>query len=223
MQLKTKFGLALIALGIGIFVAWDLWTHSRNLTPVNKTVSLVADRTITSDFWLNFDGLYLIEIEAEKNLPPDMLHCLLGVDADAAKCEEFQPVLEANWVLSSGGRELSRGSTRQQYTAPAEGEKVLREIGEFHGQSGRGYTLHVNFTRNGEALAPAHPRLKVSVASIAYTDIQSAGVLVFSTSFICVLFGVVLLAIACFARPAGSGSSGQKSREGPRDANHNVR
>ena len=39
----------------------------------------------------------------------------------------------------------------------------------------------------------------MQVASIVYTDLQSAGVLVFSMAFICELFGMILLAIALHA------------------------
>ena len=55
------------------------------------------------------------------------------------------------------------------------------------------------FASDSENLAAAHPRLKVSIASIAYTDLQSASVLVFSMMFICELFGIVLLVVAYYA------------------------
>ncbi|MGC2767707.1 MAG: hypothetical protein WB607_19525, partial [Candidatus Acidiferrum sp.] len=46
---------------------------------------------------------------------------------------------------------------------------------------------------------PPRPHLKVAVASIVRTDIQSAKMLVFSTAFICALFGAILLVVAYFA------------------------
>lgn len=200
MQLKTKVGLALVAFGIGIFGAWDLWTKTRDFVPVSVPISLAAGQSISSSFKLNFDGLYLIEIEAEKLIPPDALGCLMGVEADARLCRDILPAIGAAWTLSSNGRELRRGSTTELHLAPVHADGVVRVIGEFQGQAGQEYKLQVTFTTDGSALTASHPRLKVGIASIAYTDLQSAGVLVFSTTFICVLFGVVMLSIAGFAK-----------------------
>ena len=200
MQLTTKFGLALLAAGIGILAAWNLWTKTRNFVPLDLPVSLAAGQTVNSEFRLNFDGLYLIEIEAERTVPPDMLYCLMGVQADAVQCKEIPPAIGATWIVSSNGQEVRRGSSMELHSAPAQSDAAGRVIGEFQGKSGKQYKLQVTFTADGRSLAVAHPRLKVSVASIAYTDIQSASVLAFSTTFICLLFGVMLLSIAYFAK-----------------------
>jgi hypothetical protein len=102
----------------------------------------------------------------------------------------------ANWVLSTPGQEVRRGSSDDPHSAPAAGNSISREIGEFHGASGRHYILIVTFTRDASALAAAHPRLKVAVSGIARSDLEAAGVLAFSASFICILFGLTLLGVA---------------------------
>ncbi|MGB9433172.1 MAG: hypothetical protein WBQ89_13085 [Candidatus Acidiferrum sp.] len=200
MQLKTKAGLTLVVLGIGIFGAWNLWTKTRSLVPLDIPVSLTAGQIIASEFTINFDGLYLIEIEAEKTIPLDTLHCLMGGEADPALCKDVTPAIAATWVLSSPGQEIKRGNSSELHSAPVQSDGVARVIGEFQGKAGQDYTLQVTFSADGGNLAAAHPRLKVGVASIAYTDFQSASVLVFSMAFICVLFGAILLAIAYYAR-----------------------
>lgn len=200
MQLKTKVGLALIALGLGIFSAWDWWTKTRIFVPVNAPVTLSAGDGITSQFKLNFDGLYLIEIEAEKSLPLDTLRCLMGLEQDLSRCNGVTPVIAANWRLSSRGRVLRSGTSAAQYTAPPGSRAVTRVIGEFQGKAGQEYTLQATFTADGSKLAPAYPRVKVAVSSIAYTDLQSAGVLTFSAASMCILFGVILLGIAAYAK-----------------------
>jgi len=208
MQLKTKFGLGLVALGIGIFAAWSLWTKTRNFVPVDVPVSLAVGQTISAEFNLNFDGLYLIQIEAEKGIPLGTLHCLMGVEADAVACKDIPPAIGASWILSSNGQELRHGSSLETHSAPTQSSGVARVIGEFQGKSGQQYILRVKVTTDGRSLASAHPRLKVGVASIAYTDLQAGRVLVFSTTFICLLFGVILLSIAHFAkRGANAGES----------------
>jgi hypothetical protein len=203
VELTTKAGLALVALGIGVFAVWKWWTDTRHFVPVNLPMPLTAGESISSQFRLNYDGLYLIEITAEPSIPLDTLHCLMGVDADAVRCEDCPPAIAARWILSSNGQEVRRGSSREAHSAPAETRTIARVVGEFPGKAGQNYDLQVTFTANAGGLAATHPRLRVAVASIAYTDLESAGVLVFSAAFICVLFGGILLGIACFARRQG--------------------
>jgi hypothetical protein len=200
VQLKTKVGLALVVLGIAIFAAWNWWTKTRNFVPVSMPVSLVAGQSLSSEFKLNFDGLYLIEIEAQKTIPLDTLHCLMGVQADPVQCKNVASAIAATWILSNGAQNIGRGSSVELHSAPVESTTVSRVIGEFQGKAGKDYNLQVAFTADGASLAAAHPRLKVAVASIVYTDLQSAGVLVFSMVFICVLFGAILLAVAFYAK-----------------------
>ena len=199
MQLRTKFGLGLVALGISIAAAWILWSRTRNFIPVDRPVSALAGQSVASNFTANFDGLYLIQVEAQPAIPPEQLRCLLGVDADPRACGPVEPALGANWVLSTPGQEVRRGSTDEQHSAPGAGNTISREIGEFHGESGHVYTLIVTFTRDASALNATHPRLKVAISGIARSDMQAASVLAFSASFICILFGLTLLGLAMFA------------------------
>lgn len=200
MQLKTKAGVALIILGVGILGIWNWWTKTRTFVPVSVPIPLVAGQGISSQFKLNFDGLYLIEIQADQTIPLDTLHCLMGIDADPQRCKDAPPAIAATWILSSDHQEIKRGSSAELHTAPVEAVTVSRVIGEFQGKAGQLYQLQVASTADGARLAAAHPRLNVTVASIAYTDLQSAGVLVFSMAFICVLFGAILLGIAYDAK-----------------------
>jgi hypothetical protein len=204
MQLKTKSGLALLLLGIAVFALWSWWKKTRNLVPVNTPISLAAGQTISAEFKLNFDGLYLIEIQAQQTLPPDALDCRMGVEASPARCQDTPPALAAYWILSSNGQEIRKGSSADEHNATVEPETVSRAIGEFQGKAGREYKLQVTPSRDGSPLATTNPRLKVAVASIAYTDLQSANVLVFSMTFICVLFGLILLAVTSYTKLRGT-------------------
>jgi hypothetical protein len=204
VQVKTKAGLALVVLGIGVFIAWKWWTGTRRLVPVNVAMPLAAGESVTSPFKLNYDGLYLIEITAGPKIPIDALHCLLGVEADSGKCKDIPTAVGANWVVSGNGGELKRGSSNELHSAPVQSSQgVTRVIGEFPGKAGGSYRLQVAFTADARGLAAANPRLKVAVASIAYTDLESAGVLVFAAGFICVMFGAILLGIAFVAKGRG--------------------
>src|SRR5215469_7298753 len=116
MQLNAKFGLGLVALGISVAAAWTLWNRTRDLVPVDQPVSLFAGQSVASNFILNFDGLYLIQIEAQPATPLDQARCLLGVDRDPRTCGSLEPVLAANWILSRDGREVRRGSSDEQHS-----------------------------------------------------------------------------------------------------------
>jgi hypothetical protein len=212
VQLKTKSGLALVALGIAILGAWNAWTKSRRLVPVDLPVPLAAAQPITSNFKLNFDALYLIEIEAQKTIPLETLHCMMGVEGDRERCKDAPLAITGTWILFRDGQECCRGTSSRPHSATARTDGVARVIGEFQGKAGEAYQLQVTLTADASALAAAHPRLKVAVASIAYTDLQSAGVLAFSMSFICLLFGVILLAIAFYAYRRRSRDAGHTTK-----------
>jgi len=161
---------------------------------------LAAGESVSAPFKLNYDALYVIEIVAEPRIPLDQLHCLLGPEADTVSCKNTPSVITAAWTVSSDGRELRRGDSNELHSMPAQPEAVTRVIGEFPGRAGESYNLQVTFRANAQQLADANPRLRVAVASIAYTDLESAGVLVFAAAFICVMFGAILLGVAWLPR-----------------------
>ena len=136
MQLRTKFGLGLVALGISIAAAWTLWSRTRNFIPVDRPVSALAGQSVASNFTANFDGLYLIQVEAQPAIPPEQLRCLLGVDADPRACGPVEPALGANWVLSTPGQEVRRGSTDEQHSAPASGNTIPGKLASFTASRG---------------------------------------------------------------------------------------
>ena len=79
VRLITKTGLLLMLLGACAFGGWMLWVATRVKSPIDMPVSMSVGHVRTSDFRVNLETLYLIEIEAEtKAFPPDTLYCLLG-------------------------------------------------------------------------------------------------------------------------------------------------
>ncbi|HXX16819.1 MAG TPA: hypothetical protein VEJ47_18105 [Candidatus Eremiobacteraceae bacterium] len=198
MQLKTKGGLALVACGIFIFGGWRLWSKTRRFVPLDTPISWNAGQNIGSEFSLNFDGVYLIEITAEQNVPIDTLHCLMDAQTDPSKCRDVPTAMSGNWMLFRDGQPIASGSIQEPHSAPVRANGVARVIGKFQGKSGQQYRLQILFTADGRPLEPAHPHLRVTIASIAYTDVQSEAVLVFSAAFICVLFGVILLSTPAY-------------------------
>ena len=202
MQLKTKAGLALVALGLGILGAWDWWTKTRIFTPLRVPLPLTAGESISPEFKINYDATYLIEIEVQKTLPSETLHCLLGLEADTTRCKELPLPVALSWTLTNKDQVIKRGSSSELHTVPAETGTVSRVVGEFQGKAGQKYYLQAAITTDDTPLASADPHLKITVASIAYTDLQSEGVLIVSIVSMCLLFGIILLGIAFYAMQA---------------------
>jgi hypothetical protein len=187
MQMKMKFGIGLMMLGVGVWVAWRGWARTRTVDPVNVAVVVAAGQSVNENLKLNYDGLYLIEIAAEKR---ETSATQLGA-------------IGAEWSLWSCGREVKTGSTAESHSAPAHSGGVARVIGEFAGRARQSYELQVKFTSDARELQAAAPRLKVVVSGLARENLQAAGVLVFSTVFICEMFGMILVGVGVWGRRAG--------------------
>ena len=189
-----------MVLGISVFVAWKAWTATRNETPLDVPIPLYAGEALSKNFRLNLDGLYLIEIAADSAAPDAKVPCLMGVPANPSECVGIASVIGVDWVLLRDGQEIRPGSSKDPHAQTVDEHRAVRVIGEFPGESGRTYQLRVSINTDGENLNKAHPRLRVAVSSLARTDFQSASVLVFSVSFICVMFGMILLGISLIPR-----------------------
>ena len=198
MSFQGKFGFSLLLLGGAVFVSWNCWARTRNLTPVDLPVTLHQGETIASEFELNYDGPYLIAIRAEKTLPEEILRCLLGGNADATLCSARQATLAATWTLQRDGQPFLSGSSVTPHSAASDQEGVTRVMGEFLGRRGQRFALRVWFAAGASGLDAARPRLTVRITGLARENMQAAGVLIGSISFICVLFGAMGIGLACF-------------------------
>ena len=181
MHKVTKVGIGLIALGVGVWAGWSGWMRTRNVEPLDVEVNVAAEQAEAKSFQLNYDGLYLIELSAE------------------GAGEAQLAAIGAEWSLWSCGPEVKKGSTNEAHSAPG-GSRNSRVIGDFNGRAGQNYELQVHFTSEAPGLRNARPRLKVVVSGLAKENLQAANVLVFSTMFICELFGIILVGIGIWGR-----------------------
>ena len=166
MQKITKFGLCLVVLGLGVFAAWKAWTGTRNETPLDVPITLRGGESITRQFRLNLDGLYLIEIAAERDATGDKVSCLLGVSTSPSECAGIAPVIDTDWVLLRDGQDVGRGNSKDPYSEPADARGVVRVIGQFPGEAGRAYELRVSSNASAPSLDAAQPWLRVAVSSL---------------------------------------------------------
>jgi len=182
MQMKVKAGLGLMALGVGVWAAWDAWTRTRTMVPLQVPVRVMAGHSVDHSFTVNYDGLYLIEIAA--------------IGAHQGQLAQ----IDAEWTLWNCGQEVKRGSTAEAHSAPGESGGAARVIGDFHGRAGENYQLQVRFTEDAPRMLAGNARLRVEVSGLARENLQAANVLVFSTMFICELFGVILVGVGIWER-----------------------
>lgn len=183
MHKITKVGVGLMALGVGVSASWSAWTRTRKIEPLDVEVKVAAGQSVAKGFKLNYDGLYLIELSAER-----------AGEAQLA-------AIDAEWGLWSCGQEVKKGSTNEVHSAPG-GSRDSRVIGDFNGRAGQSYELQVKFNSEAPGLGQSRPRLKVVVSGLARENLQAANVLAFSTMFICELFGMVLVGIGIWGRRA---------------------
>ena len=202
---RTKIaGFAFIGVGVVLFGVWYSWIATRTSRPVNVPISLVPGPLHASEFKVNLDALYTIDIEVEKKIPFDTLNCLLGTampsptSSALGECPDRPSVVVATWALTSEGQTVARGSSDESRSGAWGNDSISREIGHLKSQSGRPYRLDVDFLKDGSALAPGNPRLKVEVHPMFYEDTMVGGAVMNLLSVVLIAIGVVLLVVSLF-------------------------
>jgi hypothetical protein len=172
---RTWTGIMILASGLLFYGAWILWNVTLGVHPVVIPVSLAEGTVRTPEFKVHLNGYYMIEVQAKKRLPLNRLDCMMGISLgplDPNNCKEgVEPQLQAEWTLWSEDRIVDRGSSEDRKGSGGWAEDyVVRNIGSFKGESGKHYSLDVNFTRDGRALAVTDPHLVVEVGGSYYEE-----------------------------------------------------
>lgn len=124
-------------------------------------VSLKPGQVKTPDFTTQ-TGAVAIEITVKNVLPPAELSCMMGISEgpqDPADCNK-EPLIEASWKVWNGGNVVARGSSREMGRRGAYlNSFYVKYLGAFKAQKHRKFSLEVDFTKDGSALAAAEPSL----------------------------------------------------------------
>jgi hypothetical protein len=127
-------------------------------------VSLKLGEVKTPEFTTR-DGVNAIEITARNVLAPADLSCMMGISEgaqDPANCDT-EPLVEASWKVWSGGRVVAEGSSRNMgKRGYFRGSFYGKYIGVFRASKNEKYSLEVDFTKDGSALAIAEPHLVIT-------------------------------------------------------------
>jgi hypothetical protein len=194
-----RVGTAFLSVGIVLYGTWALWIATRTERPVNIPISMAVGHLRTPEFKLNLNAPYTIEIEVQKTIPFDALNCLLGMaltSTELKECRDRPSVVNASWILTSGGKAVARGSSNDYRSGSWMNDSIARELGHFQSESGRRYVLEVDVLADGSALASGNPRLKVEAYPGYYETTMYQNLFILLATGALVLVGVVLLAIS---------------------------
>lgn len=124
-------------------------------------VSLRPGQVKTPEFTTQ-TGAVAIEITVKNVLPPAELSCMMGISEgpqDPANCNK-ESLIEASWKVWNGGNIVARGSSREMGRRGGYMNSFyVKYLGAFKAQKHRKFSLEVDFTRDGSALAAAEPSL----------------------------------------------------------------
>jgi hypothetical protein len=127
-------------------------------------VSLKPGQVKTAEFTTR-PGLIGIEITVKNVLPPGELSCMMGISEgakDPAHCNK-DPLIEASWKVLSDGHVVAHGSSREMdRRGEYWGDFFVKFIGAFNAKKNEKYSLEVDFTKDGSALAIGDPHLAVT-------------------------------------------------------------
>ena len=149
----------------------------------------------TSDFAVNLNARYAIDIDSENKIPVETLQCLLG-SRSPERCN-VPAVLRVHWVVSSDGT-TTQGSSDEtgSYGETGPSGEASRTIGFFTAEKGRTYRVDFDVLADGSRLAVTNPRLKVSVFDTSYkSGLVVTGFLQLGCGVVA-LFGVLLLVMS---------------------------
>jgi hypothetical protein len=195
---RTSAGIIIMASGLLFYGAWVVWNITRGVQPVVIPVSLAEGTVRTPEFKVHLNSYYIIELQAKKRLPLGRLDCMMGISLgplDPNNCKEgVEPLLQAEWTLWSEDRIVDRGSSEDHKGSGGGAEDyVERDIGSFKAESGKHYSLDVNFTRDGRALAVTDPHLVVEVVGSYYEEELAEDYVLSLSFFIVEAVGIFLL------------------------------
>jgi len=114
INLISKVGLVLIALGLAIFGGFAIWAKGIR-TKVLELPMPIKAASVSQDFSVHYDALYTMTAQFDHTVTPDVARCLLGERKSALHpdlvCTDIPPLLKFTWAVNSDGKNLGTGSS----------------------------------------------------------------------------------------------------------------
>lgn len=188
---------ATLGIGVILFVTSLLTGGWYDWKPARFSVNLqegIKQRSPT--FQVDLTSNYLIEVEAERNMPIEKLNCLLGIASDELEyCRSIMSPIYLKWSVFSSGELVSSGVSDHEHDG-AWSSTVSRTIGRFLGEKGKEYIVEVVPLRDTSELEPAKPRIIVRVHPFEYKGYYFFAQLLAWIALLITCIGFILLLIA---------------------------
>jgi len=195
--------------GLLLLGGWWFYLSTRRCQPIHMPLVTFVGDVRTSDFTVNVTNRYFIELEAQKTIPIERLHCLLGMrEPSAQDCSNLPSVVDVEWTLSSRGGIVQRGSSADSPYGGWSADSVYRDLGYFNGVAGQTYRLDLHLVTDATQLSVTNPHLRVSITPVFIEAMLfMTGLVVYPTTGVLLLTGILLLLVSFFrarASPEGA-------------------
>jgi len=152
----------MLVLGVSFMVVNWAWYRTRTWSVVDKRLDLRIGSNHTQEFKVNINENFLIMLEVDRDLPPNIAEHVLGlgdlVSADRTDLHGFR----MRWALLKNGSVIKKGLS----DGNGEGywsRRTGRVLGFFPAEKGQNYRIDWEVLDDGSELNSYHPSLKVQV------------------------------------------------------------
>ena len=98
----AKIGLVVTAVGVLIFLGVAIWMKTARTTVADFPIPMHPG-TISHDFTVDYDAIYTMSVQVDRNIPATTASCLLGghkSEVETAMARKNTPaLLKFSWVV----------------------------------------------------------------------------------------------------------------------------
>jgi len=174
----AKFGLVVTAVGVLIFLGVAIWMKTARTTVADFPVPMHPG-TISQDFTVDYDAIYTMSVQVDRNIPATTASCLLGghkpeVDM-AMACKNTPALLKFSWELSRDGQAGGTGTSAEMGNSSFTDKTLDITIVSFPARKNHKYTAELKFDQDASTLKLLPPRVRIDLDIFNREDFIFAG------------------------------------------------
>ena len=173
-----------------------------NWKPLHIPFDLSAGNKISGTFTADVSTIFALNLAVRPELEKTRLHCLLGMELPIEDCKGVREVIQIEWFVSEGGKEIAKGDSSPR-TGSYWSDVTARSIGYFEAVANRTYSVTAISRTDGGDLRSLKPQLIVETSPGDYEGFIYLAWLVLYAAVIPLIIGLEILAIG---RKRGVGS-----------------
>jgi hypothetical protein len=195
----SKVGLALVGIGILIFLAIAFWLKS--IRSVVLDVPMPSSTTPTrQDFSVDLDGTYLLKVAFDRATAPSVANCLLGgkqpESTEDPDCAKTQPQLKFEWELELDGQTRASGSSERRGSWLVNGRNLRVTIVGFPAQQKRHYSLTIKRDGVPSSVEAPPSRVEIEIGPSMREELLFAGLEFDSVAFLLCAVGCIMFLVS---------------------------